>query len=395
MSSAAMTPDYFKGIDNKLIAIVMVLLALGCVMIVSSSIPYAEKNVPGNSFYFIQRHFIYLMIALIAGFVTLAIPIEMWRKYGPWLLVLSIVLLVAVLVVGKTVNGSRRWIALGPATLQVSELVKLFVITYMAGYLVRRSDELQTQIRGFIKPLLILSLITVLLVLEPDFGAAAVITFTALAMLFLAGAKLWQFIVLSGCVGVALFGVAISQSYRLKRLMVFLDPWQDPYGAGYQLTKSLVAYGRGNWFGQGLGNSIQKLSYLPEAHTDFVFAVFAEEFGFIGVIIVLILFAALLFRGMKIAREALKAEQSYAAFLGYGISIWLTAQALVNIGVSSGALPTKGLTLPFVSYGGNSLIICCVAIAILLRVHYETVMAASSSETVKKKPKKSKKEKVE
>jgi cell division protein FtsW len=346
-------------------------------MIVSTSIPYAEKTLNNNSLFYVKRHFIYLTVALVAFYATLGIKIELWQKYGPWLLVASIMLLVMVLLVGRTVNGSKRVIALGPITLQVSELVKLFVITYIAGYLVRRTDELQTQLKGFIKPLIVISLITLLLLAEPDFGAAAVITATTLCMMFLAGARLWQFILLCGGVGLAMISLAISQSYRLERLKVYLDPWQDPYGAGYQLTQSLIAYGRGQWFGEGLGNSIQKLSYLPEAHTDFVFSVFAEEFGFVGVAVILMLFLLLFLRGMQIAREALHQQRAYAAYLAYGISIWLTLQAMINIGVSSGALPTKGLTLPFISYGGNSLVMCCIAIAILMRVHFENQQKTS------------------
>ncbi|MEE4246934.1 MAG: putative lipid II flippase FtsW [Kangiellaceae bacterium] len=383
------TSKIYQHIDATTLWIVFVLLAIGGMMIVSTSIPYAERNMVNNEFFYIKRHFIYLTVAMVAGFITLGIRIELLQKYGPWLLLVAIALLIAVLIVGRTVNGSKRWIVLGPITVQVSELVKLFVITYIAGYLVRRTDELQTQFRGFLKPLLVLSLITVLLVAEPDFGAAAVITVTVLAMMFLAGAKLWQFILLSLCVGAALFAVAISQPYRYERLMVFLDPWKDPYGSGYQLTQSLIAYGRGEWFGEGLGNSIQKLSYLPEAHTDFVFAVFAEEFGFIGVMVVLALFLLLFYRCMSISRQALKLQQAYSAYLAYGISIWLTLQALVNIGVSSGALPTKGLTLPFISYGGNSLVVCCVAIAIILRVHYESQIVINKSSKAKPKKKKS------
>ncbi len=377
--SSAMTLNSNQAIDLRLLWIVLSLLAVGGLMIVSTSIPYAERMVSNNPLFYVQRHFMYLAVALVAFYVTLGIKIELWQKYGPWLLIVSIALLVLVLLVGRTVNGSKRVIALGPISVQVSELVKLFVITYIAGYLFRRTDELQTQVRGFIKPLIVVSLITVLLVAEPDFGAAAVITATTLSMMFLAGARLWQFVLLCGGVGLAMVGLAISQPYRIQRLQVYLDPWQDPYGAGYQLTQSLIAYGRGQWFGEGIGNSIQKMSYLPEAHTDFVFSVFAEEFGFVGVSIVIILFLMLFVRGMQIARNALKQQQAYAAYLAYGISIWLTLQAMVNIGVSSGALPTKGLTLPFISYGGNSLVVCCVAIAILMRVNFETQFANKKS----------------
>ncbi|NVJ60786.1 MAG: putative lipid II flippase FtsW [Gammaproteobacteria bacterium] len=374
----ALNLQVLSTIDIKIIFLVLCLLAIGGMMIVSSSVPYAEKQFDGNSLYFVKRHFIYLAVALMAAYITLGIKIELWEKYGPWLLIISIFLLVAVLFVGRTVNGSRRWIALGPITIQVSELVKLFVITYIAGYLVRRTDELQTQFQGFIKPLIVVSIITVLLVAEPDFGAAAVIAATTMIMLFLAGARLWQFVLLSVAVGGALSLVLVSQEYRYERLMIFLDPWKEPYGAGYQLIQSLIAYGRGELFGEGLGNSVQKLAYLPEAHTDFVFAVFAEEFGFIGVASVIILYLYLFIKGMSIARAALKNNLTYAAYISYGISIWLVLQAIVNIGVSSGALPTKGLTLPFISYGGNSLVVCCIAIAILLRVHFETQQSQTS-----------------
>ncbi len=377
--SKALALNVHQALDTKLLLTVLGLLAVGGMMIVSTSVPYAEENISTNPLFYVQRHYMYMAVAFIAGFVTLGIRIELWQKYGPWLLIVSICLLVVVLMVGRTVNGSTRTIVLGPINVQVSELVKLFVVTYIAGYLVRRTDELQTQFKGFLRPLAVLSLITVLLVAEPDFGAAAVITVTTLSMMFLAGARLWQFILLSLCVGAALFAVAVSQPYRYERLLVFLDPWKDPYGSGYQLTQSLIAYGRGQWFGEGLGNSVQKLSYLPESHTDFVFAVYAEEFGFVGVCVLLSVFFYLFYRGMKIAREALKRQQAYAAYLAYGISIWLMLQVMVNVGMSSGALPTKGLTLPFISYGGNSLVICCIAVAILLRVHYETQLMVSKS----------------
>ncbi|MCW8856580.1 MAG: putative lipid II flippase FtsW, partial [Kangiella sp.] len=246
-----------------------------------------------------------------------------------------------------------------------------FIVIYLAGYLVRRSDELQTQIKGFTKPLLVIGLVVAFLLLQPDFGSSAVIVATALAMLFLAGAKLWQFVSLTAFVGVVMALVAWKEPYRMKRLTSFLDPWADQFGSGYQLVQSLIAFGRGDWFGQGLGNSVQKLSYLPEAHTDFVFAVFAEEFGFVGVLLVITLFAIILLRTLSIGRRALKMEQYFAAYATYGFGFWLSLQALINIGVSSGSLPTKGLTLPFISYGGNSLIITCMAIAIILRVDFE------------------------
>ena len=358
--------------DRKLTFIVLSLLAIGLVMVTSSSMYYAENAMDGRSYYFVSRHAIYMAATLFAVCVVMTQPITRWQKYGPYLLILAMLLLVMVLLVGRSVNGSKRWLALGPVTFQVSEVIKLFVVVYLAGYLVRRSDELQTQIKGFAKPLLVLALVTGLLLLEPDFGASVVILATSLAMLFLGGARLWQFIGLSATVAGLLTLLAVSQPYRMQRLLTFLEPWADPFGSGYQLTQSLIAFGRGSLFGQGLGNSLQKLSYLPEAHTDFVFAVLAEEFGLLGVLLVILLFVALFLRAMQIGRKALLQQRAFAAYLAYGIGFWLTFQALINMGVTSGALPTKGLTLPFISYGGNSLLICGIAVAILLRIDHET-----------------------
>lgn len=360
--------------DRVLVAVVLILAAIGLVMVTSSSMHYAETLFSGNSYFFVGRHFVFLMITLLAVGIVLTQPIIKWQKYSPYLLIIGIILLVMVLFVGRSVNGSKRWLAFGPVTLQVSEFIKLFVVVYVAGYLVRRTDELQTQLIGFMKPLIVIALISSLLLLEPDFGATVVILATTLAMLFLGGAKLWQFIGLTAAVGAAMAAIIVNFPYRLQRVMTFLDPWADPFGSGYQLTQSLIAFGRGNIFGQGLGNSLQKLSYLPEAHTDFVFAVLAEEFGLIGVFIVLILFFILFVRAMKIGRVALLQERAYSAYLAYGIGFWLTFQALINVGVTSGALPTKGLTLPFISYGNNSLLVCGIAISILLRVDFENRM---------------------
>ncbi|TQV89835.1 putative lipid II flippase FtsW [Aliikangiella coralliicola] len=369
MSQATLQNTWY---DRTLVISVMLLVALGLIMVTSSSLYYAENSINGKTNYFVIRHLIYMLIAAVGVAIVLTQPVIRWQQYGPYLLVLGLCLLVLVLFAGRTVNGSKRWIALGPLTFQVSEAIKLIVVVYLAGYLVRRTDELQTQIKGFAKPLMVLALITGLLLLEPDFGASVVILATSLAMLFLGGARLWQFIGLSAAVGVILGLIAVSQPYRLERLMTFLDPWADPFGSGYQLTQSLIAFGRGSIFGQGLGNSLQKLSYLPEAHTDFIFAVLAEELGLIGVVLVLSLFFVFFYRAMKIGRQALLQQRPYAGYLAYGIGFWLTFQALINMGVTSGALPTKGLTLPFVSYGGNSLIICSVAVAILLRIDYES-----------------------
>ena len=358
-------------LDPWLLGPVIALLAIGVVMVASSSMPYAEDHMNGNEFHFLVRHCIYLCIALAAAVFALQLDTRFWQENGPKFLVLGVLLLVAVLFVGREVNGSKRWIGVGPLTLQPAELMKFFIVIYLAGYLVRRSDELQTQIRGFIKPLIVLGLVVAFLLLQPDFGTSAVIVATALAMMFLAGARLWQFITLTAFVGIVMGLVAWQEPYRMKRLTSFLDPWADQFGSGYQLVQSLIAFGRGDWFGAGLGNSVQKLSYLPEAHTDFVFAVFAEEFGFIGVALVITLFAIIFMKSLSIGRRALKMEHYFAAYMSYGFGFWLSLQALINIGVASGSLPTKGLTLPFISYGGNSLIVSCVAIAVLLRVDFE------------------------
>jgi len=364
--------------DKTLLAVVIILIAIGMIMVTSSSMYYAQNIFNGHSFHFVNRHIIYLVISFFAATLVLTQPVIRWQKYGPYLLVAGILLLVIVLFAGKSVNGSRRWLGVGPLTFQVSEVVKLFVVVYLAGYLVRRTDEIQNQLTGFFKPLIVLALISALLLLEPDFGATVVILSTSMAMLFLGGARLWQFIGLVTVVGSTLVGIAITQPYRLQRILTFMDPWADPFGSGYQLTQSLIAFGRGEIFGQGLGNSLQKLSYLPEAHTDFIFAVLAEEQGLIGVFIILLLFFILFYRSMMIGRTALMQQRAYSAYLAYGIGFWLTFQALINIGVTSGALPTKGLTLPFVSYGGNSLLICSIAIALLLRIDYENRLVANN-----------------
>jgi len=360
--------------DKPLLLTTIILLCIGFIMVSSASIPYAaaSEKFGYNPYYFAFRHGVYLILAMGAALLTLNIRTEQWEKASPYLLIFGLVLLTLVLFIGQEINYSKRWLNLGFFTVQVSEPVKIFVVAYMAGYLVRRRDELHTQIRGFLRPLLVLSLVTVSLLLEPDFGASVVIVLTCLAMMFLAGARLWQFIVLSVTVSGLLAFIANTQAYRLKRLQAFLDPWQDPYDTGYQLIQSLIAFGRGEVWGQGLGNSIQKLDYLPEAHTDFVFAVLAEETGFVGVVIVLALFSFLITRIMMVGRRAVEDGKFFAGYMTWGLGITFTLQAVINIGVNSGALPTKGLTLPLISYGGSSLIISCVAIAIILRVDYET-----------------------
>jgi cell division protein FtsW len=274
--------------------------------------------------------------------------------------------------VGREVNGSTRWLHLGLFNLQASELVKLFVIVYLAGYLVRRGEEVRTTLKGFLKPLVILAALSVLLLLEPDFGTTAVMFATALGMMFLGGVRLWQFSALLALVVAVMAGVALSSPYRLERLTTFLDPWADPFNSGFQLTQALIAIGRGEWLGVGLGGSIQKLFYLPEAHTDFLFAVLAEELGLLGVMTVIVLFTLVVWRAFVIAYRAELSGNRFAGYLAYGIGMWIGLQAFINMGVNMGALPTKGLTLPLMSYGGSSIVVMCMAVALLMRVDYET-----------------------
>jgi cell division protein FtsW len=288
-------------------------------------------------------------------------------------MVSALVSLVLVLIpgVGKVVNGSARWLNLGVTSIQVSEFCKLAVVIYLSSYVVRHQHALKRQISGFVRPMLLLSIVGALLILEPDFGATVVILATSLAMLFLAGVPLWQFVALLSVVAGILGMVAISAPYRLQRLTSFLDPWAVQFDSGYQLTQALIAFGRGEWFGVGLGSSIQKLFYLPEAHTDFVFAVLAEELGLVGALATVSLYILFVWRGMIVGLNAEKRDDRFAAFVSYGISLWVGLQTLINIGVNTGILPTKGLTLPFLSYGGSSVLVICIAVGLLVRVDYE------------------------
>ena len=313
-------------------------------------------------------------MGLVAALIIVKIEIARWQSVHAFLLLASLFLLIVVLIpgIGHTVNGSTRWVGFGIARLQVSEFAKLALIVYLASYLVRHQEEVRTCASGFIKPLVVLAVMSLLLLKEPDFGAVVVITATVMALLFLAGVRLWQFVLLLVACAVIIVVLAISSPYRLERLTGFLNPWARQFDSGYQLTQSLIAFGRGGWFGVGLGESVQKLFYLPEAHTDFLLAVLAEELGLMGVLTVIGLFVLLVSRGLLIARRALHAGNPFAAYLAYGFSLLLALQAAINIGVNSGLLPTKGLTLPLMSYGGSSMVANCIVIAILVRIDYET-----------------------
>jgi cell division protein FtsW len=368
-------------LDFPLLAGCLALLGLGLVMITSASSEVAAA-MSGNPLYHMIRHLIYLGLGISAALLTLLIPMSLWQRFGGSLLIVAFVLLVLVLLpgIGREVNGAKRWIGFGLFNLQPSELAKLFTVVFIAGYLVRRQEEVREKLSGFLKPMLVLGPMAVLLLAEPDFGATVVLFGSCIAMLFLGGINLVRFIPLAGVVlGLGVL-VMTSQAYRLERLTNFVDPWADQYGAGYQLSQALIAFGRGEWLGVGLGNSIQKQFYLPEAHTDFVFAVLAEELGMVGALFTVGLFVFVAVRALYIGLWAEKAKQLFSAYVAYGIAMQWIGQVLINIGVNVGLLPTKGLTLPFLSYGGSSLIICCVSLAMLLRIEWERRTQLGSEE---------------
>lgn len=358
--------------DRYLLLASIILLTIGILMVASTSMVISDQQF-GYPMHFFFRQVAYVGLGLCLGVCVLIIKIKDWQYYSPYFLILSLLLLIIVLIPGLSsqINGSSRWINLGVFSVQVSEVMKIAMITFLAGYLVRRDEEIQGDIIGFIKPLALLGLVAILLLMEPDFGAAAVIMAVALGMMFLGGVRVWHFSLLLILVG-SLAGLLIfSTPYRLARLTTFLNPWSTQFDTGYQLTQSLIAFGRGGIWGAGLGNSIQKLFYLPEAHTDFLFAVLAEEFGLIGQLVVCGLFVIIVGRALLIGRLADQNGNKYSAYVAYGLGLWIAFQALINIGVNLGVLPTKGLTLPLISYGGSSMLVHCVAIAILLRIYHE------------------------
>lgn len=356
------------------------LMVVGLVMVGSTSVS-ASATLDTSPFYFLIRQMAYLVVGSVLGFVTLRFPMKWWYEQSWILLSISFVVLVLVLIpgIGKTVNGSTRWIGLGVMNVQSSEISKVCLVLYVAAYLVRRQNEIRTSIWGFIKPLIVFCLMAILLLMEPDFGALVVTLCALMGMIFLSGVRMLHFLALVGTTLVCIGAIAISQPYRMQRLTAFTQPFEDKYGAGYQLTQALIAFGRGEWTGVGLGNSIQKLSFLPEAHTDFVFAIVAEEFGIIGSLVVLALFGLLIWRGFVIARNAEIKRLFFDAYVAYGLVLLMAAQVLINLGVNTGLLPTKGLTLPFLSYGGSSVIMCCVTVGLLCRVAYESGAVTAKS----------------
>jgi cell division protein FtsW len=370
------------ALDAWVLGPVAALLLVGLVMVASAGIGISDREM-GAPFFYFQRQLIYVGLGLVAAMVAMTIPTAIWEKYSMVLLGVGLALLVLVLVpgVGHEVNGARRWVRLGFMNFQVSELARVLLLTYVASYAVRRADELRSDFAGFVRPVLVLGGAAVLLLAEPDFGAATVLLATGLAVLFLAGARLTHLAVPIVLGVAAMTTLAVTSPYRARRLTAFRNPWEDPFDSGFQLVQSLIAIGRGEWFGVGLGSSVQKLFYLPEAHTDFVFAVLAEEFGFVGVVVVLALFAVLVGRALAISRNAARAGLQFQSYVAAAIGIWLGLQSFVNIGVNMGLLPTKGLTLPLLSYGGSSMLVTLAWLGVLLRVHHETQMTGRSAVT--------------
>ena len=380
-------------IDPVLLSIVLALLLGGFVILASASITISD-SATDNPFFYLQRQLIAAVIGSAAGFVCLFIPMRVWQGFGPLLLLIGFALLIVVLVpsIGYEVNGSSRWVRIGTINLQVSEPARMCFLLYLAGYLVRRNKSLREEFLGFLRPMVVLTTACVLLLAEPDFGAAVVLLATALIMIFVAGARIRDFLLFFTATVMVLAALALASPYRMQRVTGFLDPWADPYDTGFQLTQSLIAIGRGEWFGVGLGDSVQKLFYLPEAHTDFVFAVYAEEFGLVGSVLLIALFVALLWRVFKLAKRAADSDRFFEAYVAIGLGAWLGIQAFINIGVNMGLLPTKGLTLPLISYGRSSLIITMICICLVLRIHHELeVDATPANRTHRKRRKSSKK----
>ncbi|HXV11115.1 MAG TPA: putative lipid II flippase FtsW [Burkholderiales bacterium] len=361
--------------DQALMWVTVLLLALGLVMVYSASIAIAEAGrASGNQgSYYLVRQALFVAAGIVVAFAAFQVPLKSWQLAAPWLFLIGVALLALVLVpgIGREVNGSKRWLSLYFVNLQPSEFVKLFVVLYAADYTVRRAVHMDSLRRGFLPMLAVMLIVGGLLLREPDFGAFVVITVIAMGILFLGGMN-WK--LFAGLVVLLLAGFVVlilTSPYRLQRVIGFMDPWADPYGTGYQLSHALIAFGRGEWFGVGLGASVEKLFYLPEAHTDFLLAVIAEELGFVGVLAIVLAFVWIVMRAFAVGRRAALLERHFAALVANGIGLWIGVQAIINIGVNTGMLPTKGLTLPLLSFGGSAVTAMCCAIAVLLRVDWE------------------------
>ena len=361
----------FPRQDGTLLLAVGILLGLGVVMVASASVHLGVRE--GDAFRYVERHLLALLLGGTGAVVVYFMPVAWWERNSTGLYFLGLVLLLLVFVpgLGRSANGALRWVGVGPLSLQTSEFMKLFIVLYMAGYVVRRQLEVAFSVWGFIKPLILLLAACGLIMLQPDFGTTTVLLATAFGLLFLAGAPLWQFGLLLFLAAGALGALVYFSPYRMARVTSFLNPWEQAQDAGYQLTQALIAFGRGEWTGVGLGNGIQKQFYLPEAHTDFVMAVIGEELGLMGTLLVILLFGVFVWRAFSIGSRAQRRGAAYAAYVAWGVGLWIGMQAFINIGVNMGLLPTKGLTLPFISYGSNSLIVCCIATGMLARIHRE------------------------
>ena len=361
--------------DELLLWVLAGLLALGLVMVYSASIATAEgsKFAGYQPTHYLLRHGIFIAVGVAAGVFAFTVPVQVWQNYAPYLFMIGTLLLLLVLIpgIGREVNGSRRWLSLLVVNLQPSELMKLFAVLYAASYVVRKDKVGHLFIKAFMPMFVVMALIGSLLLLEPDMGAFVVICVIAMATLWLGGFNGKVFAALLLALPLAFAALIYSSPYRMERVIGFMDPWSDPFGKGYQLSHALIAFGRGEWLGVGLGGSVEKLFYLPEAHTDFLMAVIAEELGLAGVAAVILLFTLLVIRAFQIGRHAAFLERYYSALVAQGIGVWLGVQAMINIGVNMGVLPTKGLTLPFLSFGGSGLVVNCIAAAVLLRVDYE------------------------
>jgi len=361
--------------DRCLLWVTALLLSIGLVMVYSASIAIAEgsRMTGNNAMYYLTRHALFVMVSLVAATMVFQVPLRVWQQLAPFLFLGGLGLLALVLIpgIGREVNGSRRWLSLYVINLQPSELVKVAVVLYAADYTVRKAAFMHSLRKGFLPMFGVMLLAGGLLLMEPDFGAFAVITVIAMGLLFLGGMN-WR--LFAGLIVMLVIGFLLliwTSPYRMQRVIGFMDPWADPYGKGYQLSHALIAFGRGEWFGVGLGASVEKLFYLPEAHTDFLLAVIAEELGFAGVLLIIVLFTLLVWRAFAIGRRAFELERPYAALVAQGVGLWIGVQAIINMGVNMGVLPTKGLTLPLLSFGGSAILATCCAIAILLRVDWE------------------------
>jgi len=361
--------------DHCLLWVTALLLSIGLVMVYSASIAIAEgsRMTGNNATYYLTRHAVFVLVSLVAATVVFQVPLRVWQQLAPFLFLGGLGLLALVLIpgIGREVNGSRRWLSLYVVNLQPSELVKVAVVLYAADYTVRKAAFMHSLRKGFLPMFAVMMLAGGLLLMDPDFGAFAVITVIAMGILFLGGMN-WR--LFAGLIVMLVIGFLLliwTSPYRMQRVIGFMDPWADPYGKGYQLSHALIAFGRGEWFGVGLGASVEKLFYLPEAYTDFLLAVIAEELGFAGVLLIIVLFTLLVWRAFVIGRRACELERYYAALVAQGVGLWIGVQAIINMGVNMGLLPTKGLTLPLLSFGGSAILATCCAIAILLRVDWE------------------------